>query len=45
MKTNPLKKLATLGQSIWFDYIKRDLITSGKLKKLIAEDAKQKAQA
>jgi transaldolase len=38
MKTNPLKKLEALGQSIWLDYIKRDLITSGKLKQLIGED-------
>lgn len=30
-----LNELANLGQSIWFDYIKRDLITSGELKKLI----------
>ncbi len=28
-------ELAKLGQSIWFDYIKRDLITSGELQKLI----------
>jgi len=38
MKINPLKQLEALGQSIWLDYIKRDLITSGKLKKLIEED-------
>lgn len=38
IKSNPLKKLETLGQSIWLDYIKRDLITSGTLKKLIIED-------
>lgn len=38
MKTNPLKTLETLGQSIWLDYIRRDLISSGKLKKLIEED-------
>lgn len=38
MKLNPLKKLETFGQSIWLDYIKRDLITSGKLNQLIAED-------
>jgi transaldolase len=38
MKTNPLKQLEALGQSIWLDYIKRDLMTSGKLKKLIDED-------
>jgi transaldolase len=35
---NPLKKLEKLGQSIWLDYIKRDLITSGELRKLIVED-------
>lgn len=39
MKENPLIKLESLGQSIWLDYIKRDLITSGKLKQLIQEDA------
>ncbi|MGB6976760.1 MAG: transaldolase [Gammaproteobacteria bacterium] len=39
MKANPLNKLEALGQSIWLDYIKRDLITSGKLKKLITEDS------
>lgn len=38
MNSNPLKKLAALGQSVWYDYIRRDLYTSGELKKLIAED-------
>src|SRR5512133_1782556 len=38
MKDNPLKKLGTLGQSIWLDYIRRDLIVSGKLRRLIEED-------
>jgi transaldolase len=38
MKDNPLKKVGTLGQSIWLDYIRRDLIVSGKLKDLIEED-------
>jgi transaldolase len=33
-----LKKLGTLGQSIWLDYIRRDLITSGELRRLIEED-------
>lgn len=28
-------ELAELGQSIWFDYIKRELITSGELQRLI----------
>jgi hypothetical protein len=31
MKTNPLKKLEILGQSVWLDYIRRDLITDGRL--------------
>jgi hypothetical protein len=31
MKTNPLKELGTLGQSIWLDYIRRDLIAGGGL--------------
>jgi transaldolase len=38
MKDNPLKKLETLGQSIWLDYIRRDLIASGELRRLIKED-------
>jgi transaldolase len=35
---NPLKQLGTLGQSIWLDYIRRDLIAGGRLRQLIAED-------
>jgi len=38
MKDNPLMKLGTLGQSIWLDYIRRDLIISGQLRRLIQED-------
>jgi transaldolase len=38
MKDNPLKKLETLGQSIWLDYIRRDLIANGELRRLIEED-------
>ncbi len=38
MKNNPLKKLETFGQSIWLDYIRRDLITSGDLLTLIEND-------
>ena len=38
MQENPLKKLETFGQSIWLDYIRRDLITSGELRRLIEED-------
>jgi transaldolase/glucose-6-phosphate isomerase len=36
--TNPLKDLLKYGQSVWFDYIRRDLLTSGELKRLIEED-------
>jgi len=36
--TNPLKALLSYGQSMWLDYIRRDLITSGSLKKMIDED-------
>jgi transaldolase len=39
MTDNPLKKLRELGQSVWYDYIRRDLITSGRLATLIREDA------
>lgn len=38
MKTNPLVRLVELGQSPWYDYITRDLILSGELERLIAED-------
>jgi transaldolase len=38
MHANPLKKLGTFGQSIWLDYIRRDLITSGQLRRLIEDD-------
>ena len=35
---NPLKDLLNYGQSVWLDYIRRNLITSGELKHLIEED-------
>ena len=38
MKNNPLKQLGELGQSVWLDYIRRDLLSSGELKRMIAED-------
>lgn len=38
MTNNPLRQLETLGQSIWLDYIRRDLIVSGELRRLIKED-------
>src|ERR1700730_7972701 len=36
-KTNPVKDLLKFGQSVWLDYIRRDLVTGGELKRLIAE--------
>ena len=39
MKTNPLRTLESLGQSVWLDYIRRDLIESGGLQRFIDEDA------
>ncbi len=35
---NPLGKLENYGQSVWFDYIRRSLITGGELERLIEED-------
>jgi transaldolase/glucose-6-phosphate isomerase len=35
---NPLVALAQAGQSAWLDYIRRDLMESGKLRDLIASD-------
>ncbi len=35
---NPLKDLLKYGQSMWLDYIRRDLFTTGKLKGLIEDD-------
>ncbi len=35
---NPLKQLQKFGQSIWLDYIRRDLLIGGELQRLIDED-------
>jgi transaldolase len=35
---NPLLTLQSLGQSVWLDYIRRDLISSGELARMVAED-------
>ncbi|MBN3896124.1 MAG: bifunctional transaldolase/phosoglucose isomerase [Nostoc sp. NOS(2021)] len=37
-RTNPLQALQNYGQSIWLDYIRRSLITSGELQRLIDDD-------
>jgi transaldolase / glucose-6-phosphate isomerase len=35
---NPLRGLSNFGQSVWLDYIRRSLITSGELRRLVVED-------
>ncbi|MBI3001706.1 MAG: transaldolase, partial [Deltaproteobacteria bacterium] len=35
---NPLKELQKNGQSVWLDYIRRSLITSGELKQMVEDD-------
>jgi transaldolase / glucose-6-phosphate isomerase len=35
---NPLKELLNYGQSMWLDYIRRDLFTTGKLNQMIEDD-------
>jgi transaldolase/glucose-6-phosphate isomerase len=35
---NPLRALQVFGQSVWLDYIRRTLITSGELRRLIEDD-------
>jgi transaldolase len=38
MSQNPLLRLAELGQSVWYDYIRRDLYQGPELRRLIEED-------
>ena len=38
MKPNAVTQLGSLGQSIWLDYIRRDLITGGELRRMIDDD-------
>ncbi|MCU1271172.1 MAG: transaldolase [Acidobacteriaceae bacterium] len=35
---NPLREVQALGQSIWLDYMRRDLVTTGQLQRLMTED-------
>lgn len=37
-RKNPLLEVRDLGQSIWLDYIRRDMLISGKLRQLVEED-------
>ncbi|MDE0887118.1 MAG: transaldolase [Myxococcota bacterium] len=36
--TSPLIEVQTHGQSLWYDYISRDLLLSGELRRLVEED-------
>jgi transaldolase / glucose-6-phosphate isomerase len=36
--TNPILALQTFGQSVWLDYLRRSLFTSGEFERLIGED-------
>lgn len=38
MKQNNLKAINKIGQSIWLDFFDREIMNSGKLEKMIAED-------
>jgi transaldolase len=38
MKNNPLQRLGALGQSPWLDYVRRDLLTGGGLRRFIEVD-------
>jgi transaldolase len=38
MSVNPLRRLVELGQSVWYDYIRRDLYRGSELRRLIEED-------
>ena len=35
---NPLQRLGEAGQSVWLDFISRELVTSGELQRLVAEE-------
>src|ERR1700712_256121 len=38
MSENKVKQIHSFGQSIWLDFIDREIMSSGKLKKLIDDD-------
>ena len=38
MSTNPLVQLHSLGQSVWLDQMRRSLLSTGELKRLIEND-------
>src|ERR1051325_6526854 len=38
MAENPLLELQALGQSVWIDFVRRGMLSSGELRQLIEED-------
>jgi transaldolase/glucose-6-phosphate isomerase len=38
MKRNPLLKIRAFGQSVWLDFLRRGMLSSGELRQLIEED-------
>src|SRR6187402_1290565 len=38
VSANPIRDLQTFGQSVWLDYLRRSLFTSGEFQRLIDED-------
>ena len=38
-EAQPLQRLAALGQSVWIDYLSRELLASGELARLVRDDA------
>src|SRR5919198_4564045 len=39
MRKSPLQQLADYGQSVWIDYLSRDLLRTGELERMTREDA------
>src|SRR4051794_31671649 len=39
MSKSPLEQLSDRGQSVWIDYLSRDLIESGELERMMREDS------
>jgi transaldolase len=39
MSKSPLHQLSDLGQSVWIDYLSREMLESGKLERMMSEDA------
>jgi len=38
MAVNPLQKIRALGQSVWLDYIQRDILENGEVARMIEQD-------